>query len=561
MRTGEDDKHGRFQRKHIEVAKRLYELILANCMRASEKGFNLSEMLSAAISYNAIMTINGQDVRSDQDRLDVDTLVSLVVACYCQAYCSRYGAGKVVEHFVAQERNKRGSTKLGFLSLLKFCCAQLFPNVVKKTWNSFVNYLSEAKEQDDMTFLVSTSVRVVTVEEHVCIMAGYEHHAGEVVLATDDGVQYDLLDIRKVLELKYEGGKLTGTPAVSGEQPKKTPARPVASVYGNSTMITTNRGSRRQMKKFTNDVARSLSGLDKSVPLTERAASALKDFRKETVSTCGSLNLVRMVGDGRCAFYAMLHQVGIGPSVESVDALRCILWNSCPEEHRATNTNLLIKDFSDLLAWGSTDNFGLFSLIVASRLCVHVLSDQGEEVRTTAYSLCEQGETTMHVRWTTAAAGHVDSYEGVNFPRDRDVRALNFVDFLQRKIFDIKGDVAVNYDSTSVLPDHEFVNRSGLKLLSILAKFPILRTEGRVLDLCGAPGGFLSVLRAVNADVISVSGPAIAYKGNSNGTHIMDITDEEHTRRLKTESFALVVADGADENSYYDENISCFRQM
>lgn len=95
----------------------------------------------------------------------------------------------------------------------------------------------------------------------------------------------------------------------------------------------------------------------------------------------------------------------------------------------------------------------------------------------------------------------------------------------------------VNYVQTSRLPDHEFVNRSGLKLLSILAKFPTLRTEGRVLNMCGAPGGFLSVLKKGNADVVSVSGPEIPYDEEFSGTHLMDITDLAQTRRLKTDSF------------------------
>lgn len=110
----------------LEVSKRLYELVMGNCMRASEKGFNLSDMISGALSSNARMTINGQDIRTDRERLDVESVMLLVVARYCIAYVSRYAAEKVVEYFVQQENDKRNNNKLSFLGLCSYVVDALF---------------------------------------------------------------------------------------------------------------------------------------------------------------------------------------------------------------------------------------------------------------------------------------------------------------------------------------------------------------------------------------------------------------------------------------------------
>lgn len=573
VRTGEDDTSGRFLRKHLEVSKRLYEMVLANCLRASDKGFNLSEMLSAAISYNARLTTNGQDVRIDQERLDVDVLIDLVVACYCLAYVLRYGAGKTVEQFTSQERNKRAAGKIGFLGLVSFVVQQLLPVTwMKKEWNCFMEFLSEKRECNDMTFDVSRSVRVVTMEEHIMIMANYGHHCGEATLDTDAG-SVDLLDIRNVLELKYEKGKLTGLPKGSGHsvrdsrektphttliQTSVTPSVVSRSSVSTTTLVSAATGGIKAMKRRTNLAVRTLSRLSSSEPLgSESRVAALKDLRSPSQSTCGPLHVVPMVGDGRCAYYAMLHCLGLSPSAEDVDRLREILWLSCPNEKRVDNGNLILKNLTDLNAWGTTDNFGLFSLLVESGLCVHVLNGLDPEITTRAYSQAIGASHTMHVRWNVCGAGHVDMYECPTFAEDTRDRAANFVRNVQHLLFKIKENRVVLYEETSVIPPHDYVNRSGLKLLSLLASYPGLRTDGRVLDLCGSPGGFLSVLRKLNADVYSVSGPAIDYDKSADGAEIvrLDILSDGALNAFESDSCTLVVADGGCDESYKDATL------
>lgn len=142
---------------------------------------------------------------------------------------------------------------------------------------------------------------------------------------------------------------------------------------------------------------------------------------------------------------------------------------------RKVKTTTAIDDFSDVAAWGTTDNFGIFSSLVESTLCVHVIAGEDMEMKTEAYSKARGALHAMHVRWETRGAGHVDMYEGSTFAEDTKLRAANFVRNAQKILFTVKkGKIA--YEETSILPEHGYINRSGLKLLSILAAHPNLRT-------------------------------------------------------------------------------------
>lgn len=134
-------------------------------------------------------------------------------------------------------------------------------------------------------------------------------------------------------------------------------------------------------------------------------------------------------------------------------------------------------------------------------------------------------------------------------------RVITFVQNLQEYLFSIKSaNQCVLYDMTSVLPPHEFVNRSGLKLLSILSAHPKLRTSGPVLDLCGAPGAFAAVLERLGVIYDTISGPSIPYDERVpvHKRSVVDILGDDILGEFKKAHYSLVLADGADKNSWRD---------
>lgn len=141
----------------------LWNLIYQNCLRSSEKAYNITEMLSAAVSYNSRLAINGQEIKNRMKKLNVEDLVKVVVAAYCLSYVTRYGAGKTIETFTQQEKAKRSNSGIGMMTILEFVGCLLTPEGLKRRWNTFVEFLSEKKNQRDLTFDVSSSVRVLEI--------------------------------------------------------------------------------------------------------------------------------------------------------------------------------------------------------------------------------------------------------------------------------------------------------------------------------------------------------------------------------------------------------------
>lgn len=107
---GDDNSRGRFVKITIPLSRSLWGLIYANCLRSSEKAFNLTEILSAAVAYNGRITINGVDIKSRGKRLDTNDLLHVVVAAYCISYSDRSSIDSVLGKLLRLLRVKRRVT-------------------------------------------------------------------------------------------------------------------------------------------------------------------------------------------------------------------------------------------------------------------------------------------------------------------------------------------------------------------------------------------------------------------------------------------------------------------
>ncbi|URQ09136.1 RNA-dependent RNA polymerase [Halyomorpha halys negev-like virus 1] len=105
---------------------------------------------------------------------------------------------------------------------------------------------------------------------------------------------------------------------------------------------------------------------------------------------------------------------------------------------------------------------------------------------------------------------------------------------------------------------HHNHNRSAWKLLEMLTLVPDKIIKGDILDICGAPGGFVSLLldlgiNPTKIDTFSIESDIKYYK------HIIESKVNnwyEDIMQVKLEKkYDLILADGAIENSYQDNTI------
>ncbi|KAF6208161.1 hypothetical protein GE061_016612 [Apolygus lucorum] len=116
-----------------------------------------------------------------------------------------------------------------------------------------------------------------------------------------------------------------------------------------------------------------------------------------------------------------------------------------------------------------------------------------------------------------------------------------------------------------------FVNRTGNKLFEILQSDKRIKVKGRALDVCGAPGGMTQVLVTVGDGLVVDSFSGTDYRsGNleywirpgkfkNNKLKILNFGDDNNIlneavrKRVKTNSYNLVTADGGTEAEPLDE--------
>lgn len=113
-----------FTRKYIQIDNRFFDLLYGHCLRFGDRSFNLNEIFSAALTFNTRMAINGNDIRT-LNRVPFTDLMDVVVAIYRIAYRGRYAAGKKIERFVNDEKEKRVLRRVGFSDATR-CLVKIF---------------------------------------------------------------------------------------------------------------------------------------------------------------------------------------------------------------------------------------------------------------------------------------------------------------------------------------------------------------------------------------------------------------------------------------------------
>lgn len=562
-----------FRRIFLEVPERLWELILSHCVRSGDKSFNLNEIFSAATSFNSRMTINGNDIRAGSQILTAD-LLNLVVAAYCVAYRMRYRAGRVIEGFTKQEKERRNCRKIGFSAI----SSAIFRSIVDSggifeglttVYNRLVKWVQDKKTLSEIDVELFASVRKIEYLELLTVtddapVAGYDVHVNVVNTSIDDdGVIVDR--VTEVVRRKLEIPAKTPEPACDSEVETDS-----------SFVVVPSHRSRREVVTAFAKVAHSTS---------DRSRKVVGDVRREAVLRCDASTRVEMPGDGHCLFHALAH------FVEGVDAMRMreILYAHASEREREDMRACLVVDGSND-GWGTTDMLPVFSRVFGVGVCVHGCVKKGsvsEAFVTRAYCSGDFRDY-LHLEWiVSGSVGHVNLLLGdqlaLSVPVvepakiescDVPARALtpdvtevlgfsetvlavagsrnpkDVYDKIHAERMSEFGDVTAN-----LLKLNRYVNRSAYKLEEIVMIHGVgLDRHTRVLDLGGAPGGFLQVCARFGVrDVVSVS-----VEGGYNHSIFPDtynIVIQDVCKYTTSEKFTLVLADAAVENSYLDDSL------
>lgn len=397
-----------FKRKFIEVDRRFRDLLYGHCLRSGDKSFNLNEIFSAALTFNTRMTINGNDIRS-MNRVVSTDLMDVVVAIYCIAYRERYIAGKKIERFVNDERDRRGARRLGLTDFLKcsfkyvFSCPTLLESCMD-VWNNMVEALAKVRARSVLDADFFESVRCVEIEEFAEVTGEYETDL-QVLLSLDvDEVEAQVVDGVLNNIVKY----VRRTSAVQGiEKSLNEESRPVEEKI-EKEMVNETFTSEREKAESTNTLV-SAKSRRKVIAKFHKAcsiqsAATAQRFRqaRKVRQDCDAKFLVAMPADGHCVFWALGYPLKMD-ALEMRESLYAAM-NECERERMRY---VLITDGS-LEGQGTCDLIPVYERTYKISVCVHVRSD-GVECVTTAYGSGVEYEKVLHLMWTVCGdSGHVD---------------------------------------------------------------------------------------------------------------------------------------------------------
>lgn len=302
--------------------------------------------------------------------------------------------------------------------------------------------------------------------------------------------------------------------------------------------------------------------------MSEQNHKILHNVRSEKGSiVCKLYEKKKILGDGHCLFTVLGDYVGM-TAIE----LRKYLKIHASDEELLQMPYLEIFDGSRD-GWGGTDVVTCFSRLFEVNVCVHLDYNYTNTI-TRAYSFSNY-KKTIHLYWIVRGyedyVGHIDIIKG---PDDDWYKLIQFEKFIENeglsrrllqlkpksfdffsKIYDyIHSNNLRKYCITKdLLKLNYYINRSAYKLNEIIREFDI-HVPDKVLDMCGAPGGFIQVLLERDAsEITSVSlGDYDRSVCSSKNVKLLNININE----LECdEKFELIVADGAIGNSYKDNSI------
>nr|WPR17629.1 MAG: polyprotein [Mite martelli-like virus] len=600
-----------FKRRKIVCSKKLYGLIMEQCIR-SDKDFSIQNIYSAGASFNSRMTINGSEVFLGENMDPVD-LMYLVSAIYARSYDVKYSVGKVLEKYTNQQKKKRLSNSITICDFVCFIMHKIdflglfsqdveTSGFIRRQIEKLADIMGRWRGKFDIDFTADMMCSTYTVCEY---MEVYANHTNEEVVdlynETIDSVTLRMEDKNPIMEVEILGEKRNMTTYITPTSKSKPSSSksPIVTLPSDSTKTSKTKSETPEtiksssitsvttMSTLLESESEDIFVCGKSLCSTETSymdlpsLSKKKDFEEISVSSSASLSkavrrkvinkyasqfsrseckdtqrmlisvrsqiktdritcdvdskVIKVPGDGYCGYSALIGASGLPISVEQLRVMMRALTT------KKADPNLFTNDSPQ--CWADHSTILLFSRLTNVKVCMHFVTENCVFGTNCSYTEDFKGDERIHIRHT---GDHYDYYD------EEKPNMHNMVMSILEHIYANNSSRNRYYEYATITNINKYINRSAYKLLQIMNDMPgLINRDDNILDVGGAPGGFLQVLKSLDINVTSVSNSNIQYKIQHDKLHILNVTSETQLG----EKFDVILCDIADNNTYKSNDL------
>lgn len=569
--------------KYVPASRIFVDNLLAYCARSNTAEFNVSSVNSAASSYNNRITINGQNIYSSYKLSSCD-LPLVAAALYMKAYIMKYESGQLMKLFTDQEKEKRQSSSLSFsdvfLRLLTYICptsqktveGQISSNYVfpkfSELWNNAKGKMHEWKQTRCIIPNIEEIGTICEITEMMDLRANSEvtdDITAVLLQANSSNLQEKETTqriteevITEVIGNKINKGKITRKRDVEvidycGSDSGDSGFCVSSSLGDSDSIISEVSVKSNKKKKKERDLAisayvKSLDPDSNKLRTRESNRDMLRAFRlNEEECEYRHAEITKVPGDGKCCYSALLKALKLNIDVEPFK--RVLSYSLTTAEMESGLKDLLTVDSGPGRdTWGTTDVLTLVGRLWDIDVCLHV----GEHTA----KLCTGPNGKIHIRYSNEHFDTVVTDEiSVSYSVEKFMRLLsNCLDNigLNRKL-----SARRRYDEYSRVSEvGKFMNRSAYKLLEILDRYSLKLESGSILDVGGAPGGFVQVLTGLNYKGLTISNEVIPYSDEVMMSD-WDVIRNDFKKQSFDSKYSLVLCDLFDDTSFdaYDIDV------
>jgi len=491
--------------KYVAVSSKFYNQLRSYCNRSATNEFNISSVNSAASSYNNRITINGNDIYTDYSVTSED-LMLVATNIYMACYIEKYNTGQLVKLMTDQQKEKRESNSITFCAVLKYILGSVFPSttikdgrvcsefkfpIISDMISALRQKLHDRKAETEFDLNIEEIGMVYETREMLTVIAReMSLDEADVIKSVHDNIA------KNTEKRKAEASKIAQQlPCILNEHYGRLNKAKSSS----TSTISTN--SKKNKKSVANKNITKISDYLKSTNVQKFSSATgklMKDMRM-TDYTCPYIAAepVKIPGDGKCCYNAILVALKLDIDVEIFKRLLYHFLET-PDEIESL-AKLLLTDSGPLReTWGNTDVYMLVSKLFHVKICFHC-----GETTSLALSTCDDNESQcVHIVF---ADSHFDALVTSETSIDCSVKKLlQLVALASKKI---NNNARKRYNPYSEISQQKIkgFNRSAFKLVEILLKYDF--NFKKILDVGGAPGGFVKVMNLLGYTGTTVSDP------------------------------------------------------